>query len=109
MTTIVVAEDDQTILEIMGEVLEDEGFQVIPSTGEDKDAVHKIEQHRPEVVILDYQLPGMTGVEIARHIRQHEMGRHGLLPSPLPAGCSRSVPRCGPMPASPSRLPSRIF
>jgi CheY-like chemotaxis protein len=46
---------------------------VIPSLGEDADVLHKIAQHRPDVVILDYQLPGMTGVEIAHQIRQETM------------------------------------
>lgn len=32
---------------------------------EDNDAVHNIDRHRPGVVILDYELPGMTGVEMA--------------------------------------------
>lgn len=71
--TVLVAEDDGAILEVITEVLEDEGFRVIQSTGEDADAVDKIEQYRPVVAILDYQLPGMTGVEIAHRVRQQEL------------------------------------
>jgi CheY-like chemotaxis protein len=47
----------------------DEGFRVVQSLGEDEDTLQKIEQHRPDIAILDYQLPGMTGVEIAQRLR----------------------------------------
>lgn len=69
MGTVVVVEDDPTILELVIEVLEDERFHVIPSRGENADALHKIEQHHPEIAVLDYHVPGMSGVEIAQRAR----------------------------------------
>jgi CheY-like chemotaxis protein len=66
---VLVVEDDPGILNIVVQVLEDEGFEVESSYGDGRDALQKIEHRRPDVVLLDYQLPGMDGVQIAREIR----------------------------------------
>lgn len=68
MATVVVVEDDQGILSMMTEALDMEGFEVVPSDGSDRDAVKAVERTNPDVVVLDNQLPGMSGVQIAREI-----------------------------------------
>ena len=64
---ILVAEDDVDILSLVMAVLEDEGFQVQSSVG--ADTIKLVRQQRPDVVLLDYQMPGMDGVQIARELR----------------------------------------
>lgn len=64
---ILVAEDDTDILSLVMAVLEDEGFEVQSSVG--ADTIESVRQRRPDVVLLDYQMPGMDGVEIARELR----------------------------------------
>jgi DNA-binding LytR/AlgR family response regulator len=44
------------------------------------EAVELVEQYRPDVVFLDIRMPGMTGVEAARHIAQMDVGDDGCLP-----------------------------
>jgi len=64
---ILVAEDDIDIRSLVMAVLEDEGFQVQSSVG--ADTIKSVRQQRPDVVLLDYQMPGMDGVQIARELR----------------------------------------
>jgi len=51
--------------------LEKEGFQVF-ATGNGDEAVTMVKEHTPDVVVLDWMLPGMTGIEIAKHIRWND-------------------------------------
>lgn len=73
--TILVVEDDPALLGMVTEALDSEGYEVFGTTGFDRDAVVQVEAHHPAVVVLDYELPGLTGVEVAREIeaqRQRE-------------------------------------
>ncbi|MEK3885595.1 response regulator [Paenibacillus sp. PL2-23] len=44
------------------------GFSIIGEASNGTSAINMIEQHSPDVVILDIQMPGMDGVELAMHI-----------------------------------------
>src|SRR5205823_1653770 len=46
-----------------------EGFEVESAAG--RSTLAELEEHRPDVVLLDYQMPGMDGIEIAREMRTH--------------------------------------
>lgn len=39
-----------------------------------EDAITKIEQQRPQVVLVDLALPGVNGMELIKHIKQHWLG-----------------------------------
>ena len=43
-------------------------FVVVDEAGNGEEAVSKAEQHRPDVVLMDLQMPGLTGVEATRRI-----------------------------------------
>lgn len=64
---ILVADDDPGIREMIVDVLKDEGFAVEVSVG--AATLAELRKHRPDVVLLDYQMPEMDGVAIARRIR----------------------------------------
>jgi CheY-like chemotaxis protein len=64
---VLVAEDDTDIMRLVLDVLEDEGFRVGSTMG--ADTVTEARQRKPDVILLDYQMPGMNGVEIARQLR----------------------------------------
>ena len=66
---ILIAEDNSLTLKIIQKTLEKKGFEVI-ATGDGMEAVQKIEEHSPEVVILDIMMPGMDGFELCKHIRE---------------------------------------
>lgn len=73
---ILVAEDNQTNQAIMSKLLTSAGHQVVlVSDGEQ--ALDAYEQERPDVAILDYNMPYRTGVEVVQAIRLMEpVGRH---------------------------------
>ncbi|HLJ67302.1 MAG TPA: response regulator [Chloroflexota bacterium] len=64
---VLVAEDDSDILELVRDVLEDAGFRVAGAVG--ADALMEAKRNRPDLILLDYQMPGMDGVTIARELR----------------------------------------
>lgn len=59
----------------MATVLEQEpGFSVVGDASTGEQALREIEQHRPDVVVLDVRIPGMDGVELCRKIISHDPG-----------------------------------
>ena len=46
------------------------GIQVIAETGDGGQACRLVDQHRPDVAVLDIQMPGMSGIEVTRCIRE---------------------------------------
>ena len=68
---ILVAEDERDIAEMIRYVLESRGLNVI-STDNGLRAWELIREHRPDVVITDILMPGMTGLELCQRIRQDD-------------------------------------
>jgi len=71
--TVLLAEDDQDIRDVVQEVLEERGYDVIPArTGRqalDFLATADVDA-RPDVVILDLMMPIVTGWQVLEEIRQ---------------------------------------
>lgn len=70
-TRVLIVEDETAIVTLLKYNLEKEGFAVI-ATGDGKEAVQMVRDQKPDVVVLDWMLPGMTGIEIAKQIRWHD-------------------------------------
>ena len=70
-TKVLIVEDEVAIVTLLRYNLEKEGFQVF-ATGNGDEAVTMVKEHTPDVVVLDWMLPGMTGIEIAKHIRWND-------------------------------------
>lgn len=66
---VLVAEDSQTIGTFIKDFLEADGYEVIHVT-DGQQALDKICQERPDLVILDVILPKMDGYRIARFLRK---------------------------------------
>lgn len=69
MTKILIIEDEVELVKVLRSYLEQSGYQVIEALRGDK-GLALWEQHKPDLVILDLNLPGMDGLDVARHIRQ---------------------------------------
>jgi two-component system alkaline phosphatase synthesis response regulator PhoP len=68
--TIVVAEDDRAIRDLVTHHLEREGFSVLPVA--DGQAALRSARHLADLVILDIGLPGIDGFEVARALSRNE-------------------------------------
>jgi two-component system, OmpR family, response regulator MtrA len=65
---VLVAEDDEDILEMVVFDLEDEGYEVV--TARDGDAAIALAlERRPDLVLLDVAMPGLDGYEVTRRLR----------------------------------------
>jgi len=69
--TIVVADDSMTILAMTSSRLERAGYDIVTATRGD-DALRLVQETRPRLVLLDVEMPGLDGVEVARRIRADE-------------------------------------
>ena len=65
---VVIAEDEAIIRLDLKETLEEEGYDVVGATGRGDKAVELVRELRPDIAILDIKMPGMDGLEAARHI-----------------------------------------
>jgi two-component system, OmpR family, response regulator RegX3 len=69
MTKILVVEDEESIRESLAFLLVKEGYEVRAITN-GTEAVEAFEKFDPDLVLLDIMLPGLSGVEITKKIRQ---------------------------------------
>ncbi|HET7056218.1 MAG TPA: response regulator transcription factor, partial [Thermomicrobiales bacterium] len=71
---VLLVEDHPMYRKGVKRLLEDTGrFQVVGEAINGHDAIHQADVHRPEIVLIDVQLPGVTGLKIARVLRkQHQ-------------------------------------
>jgi two-component system response regulator RegX3 len=66
---VLVVEDEESFSDALSFMLRKEGFEVgVASTG--TDAVVQFDQHGADLVLLDLMLPGMSGTEVCRNLRQ---------------------------------------
>ena len=69
--TILIADDHTLVRETWSFILNtDERFQVIAESGNGEEAVELAKQFRPDVVIMDINLPGINGIEATQQIRK---------------------------------------
>jgi DNA-binding response OmpR family regulator len=66
---ILVAEDDPLILMTLDTYFTKEGFTVITSNN-GRDALEKIEEHLPDIIITDVMMPFYSGLEIISRIKK---------------------------------------
>jgi response regulator NasT len=71
MFRILIADDEPLIRIDLKELLEEIGHQVVAETGDGKEALAMLDKAKPDLVILDIKMPGMSGIEVAKRI-SHE-------------------------------------
>lgn len=69
MAKILIVEDDPGIVDFVELELKHEGFEtVVAKTG--REGLEKVEQEKPDMILLDIMLPEMNGLEVLRRIRK---------------------------------------
>lgn len=68
---ILVVEDDKFLRELLIRKLENEGF-IISVASEGKEAISKIKEELPQLILLDLILPGIDGFEVLKQIKEDD-------------------------------------
>lgn len=68
--TVLVVEDEEAILTLLRYNLEKEGFKVHTAM-DGEEALIQVQEYKPDLVVLDWMLPNVTGVEVCKSLRRN--------------------------------------
>lgn len=66
---VLVAEDEDSLVELLTYNLKAEGFRV-ESVTDGGEVLHRLDEELPDVLLLDWMLPNLSGIEICRQVRR---------------------------------------
>ena len=69
MKTLLLVDDDEQFLWVLGKTLIDEGYDVL-STADGPQALSIVQLRRPDLVLLDIGLPTMDGIKVLEEIKR---------------------------------------
>ncbi len=75
--TVLVVDDEDDIRKLLARVLKNEGHQVVEAT-RGLEALERVQEHMPDLIVLDAMLPELHGFEIARRLKSSE--KYGSIP-----------------------------
>lgn len=67
---ILLVDDDALLLQFLAEVLGHAGYDTVAAASA-AEAIRQIEAREPDLALLDITMPGMSGLDLARHLREH--------------------------------------
>ncbi|GAB6093018.1 response regulator YycF [Furfurilactobacillus curtus] len=68
MSKILVVDDEKPISDIIKFNLEKEGYDVV-TAADGEEAIEKVDEEQPDLILLDLMLPKIDGLEVARRVR----------------------------------------
>lgn len=70
MIRIVIAEDQQMLLSAMASLIRlEDDIEVVAQAADGRKALEAIRTHRPDICLIDIEMPGMNGLEVAETVR----------------------------------------
>ena len=69
--TVLIADDDPAMRRLMVHIVTRAGYRTLEAS-DGRDALTQVLAHQPELLITDWDMPGLTGVELCRRLRQQE-------------------------------------
>jgi DNA-binding NarL/FixJ family response regulator len=76
---IMIADDHDIIREGLRAVLAEKAWDICAETGSGSEAVALARQHHPDVVLMDFSMPGLNGLEATRRIRKEQPATEVLI------------------------------
>ncbi len=67
--SIVVVDDEKTILKLMSIKLKQQGYNVYAGM-DGNDAISLVEEHNPDLLLVDIKMPNMSGMEVCKRLRE---------------------------------------
>ncbi len=74
--TIMMVDDEATTMDVMEAFLEDAGYQHFVLLTHSSQAIAKLEEVRPDILLLDLNMPEIPGFDILKQIRAHPILAH---------------------------------
>ncbi|MFC3152009.1 Hpt domain-containing protein [Litoribrevibacter euphylliae] len=68
---VMVVDDSVTVRKVTSRVLQRQGYEVFTAK-DGVDAIAKLQDERPDIMLLDIEMPRMDGFEVASHVRHNE-------------------------------------
>lgn len=68
MPTVLIVDDDVRLVEMLRRTLSYEGYQVVTAT-DGQEALARVQEQRPDVVVLDWLLPKLDGLTVIQRLR----------------------------------------
>lgn len=83
MYRILIIEDSQFIRHLLKENLTELEMEIIEETGDPRKGIELFKELKPDVVMIDYSLPYMSGIEVAEKILAQNIYAHLVLMIPI--------------------------
>lgn len=68
-TRVLVVDDDTLMREVLKALLREEGFSVVGEAKDGQSALAQVERTQPDLVCLDVNMPGMSGIDVLKAIK----------------------------------------
>lgn len=72
---ILVVEDNELNMKLFNDLLESQGYEVI-QTRDGLSALELARTHRPDLILMDIQLPEVSGIDVTKWLKEDEELRH---------------------------------
>jgi CheY-like chemotaxis protein len=66
--SILVVDDDPDVRGFIVEALEEQGY-VVREAADGREGIAEVEREAPDLIVLDFIMPGLSGADVARHAR----------------------------------------
>ncbi len=73
--TVLIVEDNELNMRLFNDILQAAGYQTI-QTADGQEAIELAEERRPDLILMDMKLPGISGLDATRMIKARDHLRH---------------------------------
>ena len=71
MVKVLIVDDEKDVTEELGVMLKKKGFEVVTANS-GKEALEKVKEEKPDVVLLDVMMPDMSGWDVCKKIKEDD-------------------------------------